>query len=58
MEMYRDTETSAILTEDELYREYIVNADDIADSSGAVSFQEWLRNCTGKNGFLEVITDE
>lgn len=56
--MYRDTETGAILTEDELRREYTENYDDIADSSGASSFQEWIRNRTSNNGFLEVVTDE
>lgn len=56
--MYRDTETGAILTEDELRREYTVNAKEIAENSGAVSFQEWIRNCTGKNRFIEVVTDE
>ena len=58
MNKYRDTETGAIYMEDELRREYIANAKDIAESSGVVSFREWLRNCTSKNGFLEVVTDE
>lgn len=56
--MYRDTETGAILSKDELQWEYNENADDIAENSGASSFREWLRNCTSKNGFLEVVTDE
>ena len=56
--MYRDTETGAIFTEDELRREYNENAKEIAKNSGAVSFQEWIRNCTSNNGFLEVVTDE
>lgn len=56
--MYRDTETGAILMEDELRREYMENSDNIAENSGAVSFREWIRNCTSNNGFLEVVTDE
>ncbi len=55
MKKYRDTETGALLTEDELRREYNANVDDIAENSGAVSFWEWIRNCTSNNGFLEVL---
>lgn len=52
---YRDTESGKIYDEIELLAEYLENAADIYESSGARYFWEWLRNATDKNGFLEVV---
>lgn len=52
---YRDTETGAIYEEINLLAEYLDNAAEIEESSGARYFWEWLRNATGKNGFWEVL---
>lgn len=52
---YRDTETGAIYEEIDLLSEYLDNADEIRENSGARYFWEWLRNATSKNGFLEVV---
>ena len=52
---YRDTESGEILTKEQLYAEYLDNAAEIEENSGARYFWEWLRNATGKNGFLEVV---
>lgn len=52
---YRDTESGEILTRDQLYAEYLENAAEIEESSGARNFSEWLRNATSKNGFLEEV---
>ena len=48
---YRDTETGAIYEEINLLAEYLDNADEIRESSGARYFWEWLRNATGKMDF-------
>lgn len=52
---YRDTESGKIYDEIDLLAEYLENAAEIKESSGARNFAEWLRNATGKNGFLEVV---
>ena len=55
MKKYLDTESGHIFTEEELQVEYNSSKSDIEESSGAKSFQEWIMNCTSKNGFLEEI---
>lgn len=52
---YRDTETGVIYDEIDLLAEYLENSAEIEQSSGARHFWQWLRNATGKNGFLEVV---
>lgn len=52
---FRDTETGAIYDENELFAEYLENCEYIKESSGAVSFAEYIRNATGKNGFLKEV---
>lgn len=54
---YKDTKTGAIYEEINLFAEYLENAAEIEESSGARYFWEWLRNATGKNGFLEVVKE-
>lgn len=48
---YRDTETGVVYEEIELLAEYLENAAEIEESSGARNFAEWLRNATGKMDF-------
>lgn len=55
MKMYHDTELDIFYTEEEMHRIYEENAADIYESSGAATYAEWLRNCTSKNGFIEVL---
>ena len=52
---YRDTESGKIYEEIDLLAEYLENAAEIEENSGARNFAEWLRNATGKNGFLEEV---
>lgn len=52
---YRDTETGKIRDEIDLFAEYLENAEQIYNDSGARYYWEWIRNATGKNGFLEVV---
>lgn len=54
---YRDTETGKIWDEIDLLTEYLENAAEIEESSGASNFSEWLRNATSKNGFLEEVRE-
>lgn len=54
---YRDTETGVIYEEIDLLAEYLENAAEIEENSGARYFWEWLRNATEKNGFLEEIKE-
>lgn len=54
---YRDTETGKIWDEIDLLAEYIENAAEIKESSGARNFSEWLRNATSNNGFLEEVKE-
>ena len=54
---YRDTEAGVIYDEIELLAEYLDNAAEIEENSGARNFAEWLNNATGKNGFLEVVDE-
>lgn len=48
--LYRDTESGAIFT-----REELLDAYHIYINSGAESFNEYISNCTSKDGFLEEI---
>ena len=54
---YRDTESGKIYDEIDLLAEYLENAAEIEESSGARYFWEWLRNATDKNGFLEEVKE-
>ena len=46
--VYRDIETGEIITQLELYHEYL-------NTDQGYSFWGYLRNCTDKNGFLEEV---
>ena len=54
--LYKDTENGNIITEDELFAEFISNSD-ICDEYladyGDDAFPAYIANCTSKNGFLE-----
>ena len=50
MDEWKDTEITI-----DLLAEYLENSAEIEQSSGARHFWQWLRNATGKNGFLEVV---
>lgn len=52
---YRDTESGEILTKEQLYAEYLENADDLRENSEVYNFGQWLNNATDKNGFLEEV---
>lgn len=52
---YKDTETGKVWEEIDLLVEYLENAAEIEENSGAKNFAEWLRNATSKNGFLELV---
>lgn len=52
---YKDTETGKVWKEIDLLVEYLENAAEIEESSGARNFAEYIRNATSKNGFLEVV---
>ena len=54
-ETYMDTETGEVLSAQQLMREYAEHRYEIESSSGARTFSEWLANCLGKNGFLEIM---
>lgn len=53
MKSYIDTENGYIVIEEELRAEYEENKEQIALDSNAQTFEEWIENCTNKNGFLE-----
>ena len=54
MKLYRDTENGETLTEAQLKTEFeILKAEEPAEYS--YTFTEYLKNCTSKNGFLELI---
>lgn len=52
---YKDTETGKVWDEIDLLVEYLENAKEIEESSGARNFAEYIRNATSKNGFLDVV---
>lgn len=51
--LFRDTETGNIITEKELYSEWKILFENAETDSN--SFSEYIRNCTDKNGTLEII---
>lgn len=53
MKKYYDTENQKVITEDELRAEYEVLKKN--GETEAENFGQYLNNCTGKNGTLEVI---
>ena len=50
---YRDTETGAIYTRQQLIAEYYALRDN--GQTECENFHEYLRNCLDKNGFLEEV---
>ncbi len=53
--MFRDTESGANISEQDLFFEFLVHSEEIRESSGATNFVDWLRNATSKDGFLEEV---
>jgi len=53
MNKYYDTETSEIITEKELYIEFLELKK--AGDTESNNFSDYVRNCTDKNGTLERI---
>ena len=54
MKLYRDTETNEILTETQLEAEFKALKEGQPEEY-KYTFNQYLRNCTSKNGFLETI---
>lgn len=54
MKTYRDTENGEILTESQLKAEFKTLKAEEPETYN-YTFKEYLKNCTGKNGFLEAI---
>ena len=54
MKLYRDTETGEILTEAQLKEEFEVLKAQQPETYD-YTFSQYLKNCTSKNGFLELI---
>ena len=52
MKRYYDIECDRILTETQLKLEYEEFKNDIEESSGCRTFEEFIVNATNKNGFL------
>lgn len=52
MNKFYDIECNRILTETQLRIEYEEFKFDIEESSGATTYDEYITNATGKNGFL------
>lgn len=52
MKMYRDTENDIIISEKELYNEFM---ELYANDGEHTNFTDYIKNCTSKNGFLEYI---
>jgi hypothetical protein len=52
MKMYRDIENNTIISEKELYDEFM---ELYANDGEHTTFEDYIINCTDKNGFLERI---
>ena len=54
MRLYKDTENGQILTEEQIKAEFeTLKAEE--PETYDYNFSEYLKNCTSKNGFLEVL---
>lgn len=54
MKLYRCTETKEILTEAQLQKEFeTLKAED--PETYDYNFTDYIKNCTSKNGFLEIL---
>lgn len=56
MKLYRDTETNEILTEAQIEAEFEALKEWQPEEYN-YTFNQYLRNCTSKNGFLEVVNN-
>lgn len=54
MKLYIDTETGAIISETDLQEEFTALQAEQPEEYN-YSFSAYIRNCTGKNGFLEEV---
>lgn len=52
--LYRDTETGETITEKQLQAEFSALQAEMPNEY-SYTFSEYIKNCTAKNGFLEIL---